>query len=146
VIVDYPRDRLRFREGVPVAAGDQELASPTRVERTPGGYWALYQVGDQVLVVHPGGAMQGPPDEVGERLRGIAGDTGRGADDRAAASAFLTLTDPATDNPGKAGAVPRSPSAETGLPPTYPLSGPRNAPGGPTGSASGASTPDAPPE
>lgn len=146
MIVDYPRERLRWADGVPVAAGDQELASPTRVERTSGGYWALYQVGDQVLVVHPGGAMQGPLDEIGERLRGIAGDTGRGADDRGAAASFLTLTDPAADDPGKARDVPRSPSEDTGLPPTYPLSGPRNVPAGPTGSASGANTPDAPPE
>lgn len=146
MIVDYGPNHLRYEQGQPVAAGEQELASPTQVVRTPaGGYWAVYSVGDEVLVVHPGGAMQGPPDELGARLRDIAGDSNRGGDDRAAAATFVAFVDPDVDDPGKARDVPRSLSAETGLPPTYPLSGPRNAPGGPTGSSSGSSEESAPP-
>jgi hypothetical protein len=46
-----------------------DLAQPTRMVTTSAGFWGLYEVGDQVLVVHPGAAddvprsrvEQGPP-------------------------------------------------------------------------------------
>src|SRR4029450_10253771 len=47
----------------PVAAGDLRLAQPTRMAATSAGFWGLYEVGDEVLVVHPAGAVRGPAGE-----------------------------------------------------------------------------------
>ena len=86
VIHDQP-ERLRYNNDQPTAitnvlvatsgsshdAGDIPLGTPTCSARTRQGRWALYPNGDQVVVVWPGGALAGPPAEVGPR----AGPSGR---------------------------------------------------------------------
>jgi hypothetical protein len=88
--VHYPRGRLRYHSerptaiaDVPVEAspgsyrtGDIPLGTPTTSARTRRGLWALYPAGGQVVVVHPGGAVAGPPAEVATELeRLLAGLT-----------------------------------------------------------------------
>jgi hypothetical protein len=139
VITEVPADRVRFEDGRPAALDGERLGLPTQIIRTPaGGVWAVYGVGEQAVVVHPGGAMRGPTDEVGQRLAAVVADRGRSDADRDAAATLLELVAGA-DDPGSAAVpqpygeradVPRS-VADTGLPPTYPISGPYNRPGEP---------------
>jgi hypothetical protein len=123
----FDGDAVRYEGDRPVAVGDLRLAQPTRMATTSAGFWGLYEVGDQVLVVHPGGAVRGPTDQVRGWLVELAADEGRDDADREAARSFLPLLggdDPvATD-------VPRS-RVEEGPPPTYTLSDERNAPPAP---------------
>jgi hypothetical protein len=92
---------------------------------TSAGFWGLYEAGDEVLIVHPAGAVRGPAAEVRSRLAAIAADEGRGEADREAASSFLPFL--GADDPGAADEVPRS-RVEEGPPPTYDLSDERNTP------------------
>jgi hypothetical protein len=136
-VIEYRPDELRFRDGTLVAAGTQELATPTTSARTKGGSWALYALGEeQVLVAHPGGAVAGPAAEVAARLDELASDGPD--DDRAVASRLKVMVTGDTADPGGGPAGP-----ETGAR-GYHLSGPRNLPAGPAGSASGDATQDAP--
>jgi hypothetical protein len=129
VIADFGQGEVRWEGDRPVAVGEQELALPTRIVRTPGGFWAAYGSGDEVLVVHPGGAFRGETAEVRERLQGIVGDQGRDDADRDAAASFLPLL--GDDDPGAAQDVPRSAVESGGSPPTYRLSDPTNSPPNP---------------
>jgi hypothetical protein len=139
VITEYPADQVRYEHGHPVAVGDQRLGVPTQLIEMPGGgVWAVYAVGEHALVVHPGGAMLGTPAEVSRRLAAVVVDDDRARPDRRAAATLLELVG-AADDQGSAAVpqpygertdVPRSVS-ETGLPPTYPISGPYNRPGEP---------------
>jgi hypothetical protein len=92
---------------------------------TSAGFWGLYEVGDEVLVVHPAGAVRGPAAEVRSRLAGIAADEGRDDADRETARSFLPFL--GGDDPGAADDVPRS-RVEEGPPPTYDLSDETNTP------------------
>jgi len=139
VITDVPADQVRFEGGVPVAVGDQPLGVATQLIHTPeGGVWAVYGVGEQALVVHPGGAMRGPPAEVSRRLAAVVVDEHHSRADRRAAATLLELVGAADDAgseavpepSGERGDVPRS-IHDTGLPPTYSISGPTNRPGEP---------------
>ena len=143
---DYEPGAVRFEGGRPVAVGEQELAQPTQMIRTPaGGTWALHAVGEEVVVVHPGGAVRGPAVEVAGWLRAAAGGRGGSDDDRQAASSLLAFV-AGGDDPGTAEDVPRSiAGGEVDLPRSYPLSGPTNSPAGHTGSASGRDDPYSPP-
>jgi hypothetical protein len=125
VIAEYQPDAVRWEGDRPVAVGDQELAVPTRMVRTPAGFWGIYGRGDEVLVVFPGGALGGPPGEVREHLRRLAGDPDRDAGEREAAASFLPYL--GADDPGAAGGAPRS-RVEEGPPPTYRLSDATNSP------------------
>jgi hypothetical protein len=142
VIVEFEGGDVRFDGDRPVAVGEQPLANPTQLARTPSGTWALYALGDEVVVVQPWGALRGPAGELAARLRALGGDAGRDEGDREAATTLLALVD-GRDEAGRPEG-PRSIAGETGLPPTAPLSGPRNLPVGPAGSASGGAGPDAP--
>lgn len=122
---EYPRDAVRFEGGRPVAAGGQRLAEPTRSVRTGSGFWGLFATGEEVVVVHPTGAVGGRPDEVRDHLERMTAEGGLAAEDREAASSFLPFL--GGDDPGAAEAVPRSRVRE-GVPPTYWLSGTRNSP------------------
>ncbi|HET7517476.1 MAG TPA: hypothetical protein VFN05_07245 [Actinomycetes bacterium] len=124
----FERDAVRYEGDRPVAVGDLRLAQPTRMATTTEGFWGLYEVGDEVLVVHPGGAVRGPADQVRGRLAALADDDGRDDADREAARSFLPLL--GGDDPGAAGDVPRS-RVEQGPPPTYTLSDERNTPPAP---------------
>jgi hypothetical protein len=122
---DFGGDAVRYEGDRPVAVGDLRLAQPTRMATTSAGFWGLYGVGDEVLVVHPAGALRGPPDQVRSRLAAIADDEGRSDADREAARSFLPFL--GGDDPGAADQAPRS-RVEQGPPPTYDLSDERNTP------------------
>ncbi len=126
MMIEYPPDALRFEGGRPVAVGEQPLAEPTRAVRTEAGFWGLFATGDDVVVVHPAGAISGHSGDVRERLERMAGHGGLGADDREAVASFLPFL--GGDDPGAAEGAPRS-RVQRGLPPTYWLSGTKNSPG-----------------
>jgi hypothetical protein len=127
VIAEFKADEVRWEGERPAAVGDQELAVPTRIVRTAAGFWGIYARGEEVLIVHPGGALGGPPGEVRERLRAVADDQDADHAERDAAASFLPYL--GDDDPGTAGEVPRSPAADgSGPPPTYRLSDATNSP------------------
>jgi hypothetical protein len=127
MVTEYRADALRFEGGRPVAAGDQRLAAPTRAVRTGSGFWGLFAAGDDLVLVHPGGALRGPAGDVRQRLERMLTDGGLDAEDHQAASSFLPFLN--GDDPGAAEAVPRSRVRE-GSPPTYWVSGTMNSPPG----------------
>jgi hypothetical protein len=128
MLTEYQRDALRFEGGRPVAAGEQPLGEPTRAVRTGSGFWGLFAIGeDLVVVVHPAGALRGRVDEVRQRLEQMTTEGGLDAEDKQAVTSFLPFL--GRDDPGASRAVPRSHVRE-GVPPTYWLSDPMNAPPG----------------
>jgi hypothetical protein len=127
MVTEYQRDALRFESGRPVAAGEQALAEPTRAVRTGTGFWGLFATGDEVVVVHPAGALRGRAGEVRERLEQMATEGGLDAEDQEAVTSFLPFL--GRDDPGAAEGAPRS-HVRQGVPPTYWLSGTMNAPPG----------------
>jgi hypothetical protein len=122
---DFDGDAVRWEGDRPVAVGDLRLAQPTRMATTSAGFWGLYEAGDEVLLVHPAGALRAPADQVRARLAAIAADEGRDHADREAAGSFLPFL--GGDDPGAATDVPRS-RVEQGPPPTYDLSDETNTP------------------
>ena len=122
---DFDGDAVRYEGDRPVAVGDLRLAQPTRMAATSAGFWGLYEAGDEVLIVHPGGAARGPATEIRSRLAAIAADEGRDDADRETARSFLPFL--GGDDPGAAAEVNRS-RVEEGPPPTYGLSDERNTP------------------
>jgi hypothetical protein len=86
MVVHYPRERLRYNSERPTAicdvllatgprsyrSGDISFGTPTTSARTPRGLWALYPVGEEVVVAHPGGAIAGPPRQVAAALDRLA--------------------------------------------------------------------------
>jgi hypothetical protein len=122
---DFDGDAVRYEHDRPVAVGDLRLAQPTRMASTSAGFWGLYEVGDEVLVVHPGGALRGRAEQVRDRMAEVAADEGRDQADRETARSFLPFL--GGDDPGAAADVPRS-RVEEGPPPTYDLSDERNTP------------------
>ena len=128
MISEYEPQAISWQGDRAVKVGDLELGQATRVVGTGRGAWGLYAVGDQVVVVHPGGAVRGRAGDVAARLRELAGAEGLAGDERQAAGSFLPFL--GGDDPGAAGEVPRS-QAEAGMPPTYWLSGGRNEPPAP---------------
>jgi hypothetical protein len=122
---DFDGDAVRWEGDRPVAVGDLRLAQPTRMATTSAGFWGLYEAGDEVLLVHPAGALRAPADQVRARLAAIATDEGRDQADREAAGSFLPFL--GGDDPGAATDVPRS-RVEQGPPPTYDLSDETNTP------------------
>jgi hypothetical protein len=122
---DMGGDAVRYEGDRPVAVGDLRLAQPTRMATTSAGFWGLYEVGDEVLLVHPAGAVRGPAAEVRSRRTAIDANEGRDDADRETARSFLPFL--GVDDPGAAAGVPRS-RVEEGPPPTYDLSDERNTP------------------
>jgi hypothetical protein len=64
---------------------DLPLGLPTTSARTSRGAWALYPIGAEVVVVHPDGAVSGPPAEVAAELGRLASRDRQGDLDRQAA-------------------------------------------------------------
>jgi hypothetical protein len=122
---DFDGDAVRWEGDRPVAVGDLRLAQPTRMATTSAGFWGLYEAGDEVLLVHPAGALRAPADQVRARLAAIAADEGRDQADRETARSFLPFL--GGDDPGAATDVPRS-RVEQGPPPSYDLSDETNTP------------------
>jgi hypothetical protein len=125
MITRLDADAVRYEGDRPVAVDDQPLTQPTVMARTAGGFWGLYAAGDDVVVVHPAGAMRGRAGEVRAELEGIAGDQARAGEERQVVGSLLPYL--GDDDPGRAADVPRS-QVQTGPPPTYRLSDERNAP------------------
>ena len=86
MVIHYPPARLRYNSDQPTAitnvlvatsgsshTGEIPLGTPTCSARTRRGRWALYPHGDQVVIVWPGGALAGPPDEVARELNRLGG-------------------------------------------------------------------------
>jgi hypothetical protein len=155
MVIHYPPARLRHNSDQPTAitnvmvatsgsyaTGEIPLGAPTCSARTRHGRWALYPSGEEVVVVWPGGALNGPPVEVAGELDRLGGD-GHDTLDRGAVWAIRQfLTDPAA-----ADAAPWS-STRTRIWSTpaigYRLTGPTNQPSHhshPPASRPGAPTP-----
>jgi len=103
------------------------------------GRWALYPIGDQVVVVWPGGTLAGPPAEVARQLNRL-GDGHDDLDSAAARAIRQFVTDPAADDAARWSAA----RARTWSSPAigYWLSCPTNQPG--SGDPTPASWPGAP--
>jgi hypothetical protein len=107
--------------------GEVPLGTPTCSARTRHGRWALYPNGDDAVVVHPGGALAGPPAEVAGALDRLSGDA-HDEPGRACVRAIPQfLTDPAAHDPS-GWPVPRA-RAWSRPAVGYWLSGPSNQPG-----------------
>jgi hypothetical protein len=103
VFVRYPPGRIRYEGdrpgallGIRAPASrfrliDLPLGTPTTLARTGRGTWALYPLGAEVVVVHPGGAVSGPPLEVAAEVARLAAHDRQGELDRQAAQAIRNL-------------------------------------------------------
>jgi hypothetical protein len=103
MFVRYPPGKIRYQDdrpvallGVRVAASrfrlvDLPLGMPTTSARTGRGTWALYPLGAEVVVVHPDGAVSGPPVEVAAEVGRLAAHDRQGELDRQAAQTIQHL-------------------------------------------------------
>jgi hypothetical protein len=135
VFVRYPPGKIRYDGDRPIALVgvrvapsfrlvDLPLGLPTTSARTSRGAWALYPIGAEVVVVHPDGAVSGPPAEVAVEVGRLATRDRQGDLDRQAAwtiQRLLTGDGPARAGPGRLGARTWSIPAKA-----YWLSGPDN--------------------
>jgi hypothetical protein len=136
VFVRYPPGKIRYEGDRPVALlgfrvpassfrlVDLSLGMPTTSARSSRGTWALYPLGSEVLVVHPDGAVSGPPAEAAAEVGRLATRDRQGDLDRQAAETIQRLL---TDD-GPARASPRRLGTRTWSIPAkaYWLSGPDN--------------------
>lgn len=103
MFVRYPPGWIRYEGDRPVALlgvrgpasrfrlVDLPLGMPTSLARTGRGTWASYPFGAEVVVVHPDGAVSGPPAEAAAEVGRLAGHDRQGELDRQAARAILHL-------------------------------------------------------
>jgi hypothetical protein len=117
VFVRYPPGKIRYEGDRPVALlgvrvapssrlVDLPLGLPTTSARTSRGAWALHPIGAEVVVVHPGGAVSGPPAEVAAEVGRLATRDRQGDLDRQAAwtiQRLLTGDGPDRTGPGRLG-------------------------------------------
>jgi hypothetical protein len=112
VFVRYPPGKIRYDGDRPVALLgvrvapsfrllDLPLGLPTTSARTSRGAWALYPIGAEVVVVHPDGAVSGPPAEVAAEVGRLATRDRQGDLDRQAAWTIQRLL--TGDGPAHAG-------------------------------------------
>ena len=96
MFVRYPPGKIRYDGDRPIALVgvrvapsfhlvDLPLGLPTTSARTSRGTWALYPIGSEVVVVHPDGAVSGPPAEVAAEVGRLATRDRQGDLDRQAA-------------------------------------------------------------
>jgi hypothetical protein len=135
VFVPYPPGKIRYDGDRPIALVgvrvapsfrlvDLPLGLPTTSARTSRGAWTLYPIGAEVVVVHPDGAVSGPPAEVAAEVGRLATRDRQGDLDRQAAWTIQRLlTGDGLDRagPGRLGARTWSIPAKA-----YWLSGPDN--------------------
>jgi hypothetical protein len=135
VFVRYPTGKIRYDGDWPVALlgvrvapsfrlVDLPLGLPTTSARTSRGAWALYPIGAEVVVIHPDGAVSGPPAEVAAEVGRLATRDRQGDLDRQVAwtiQRLLTGNGPAHAGPGRLGGRTWSIPAKT-----YWLSSPDN--------------------
>jgi hypothetical protein len=136
MFVRYPPARIRYEGDHPVALLkdgiapsyrliDLPLGTPTISARSGRGTWALYPLGAEVVVIHPDGAVSGPPADVAAEVGRLAAQERQGELDRQAAKTIQhLLTGDSVDRAGP----PRRLGARTwSIPATaYWLSGPYN--------------------
>jgi hypothetical protein len=131
MFVRYPPGKIRWDGDRPVALLgarmaasfrllDLPLGMPTSSARSRRGTWALDPLGPEVLVVHPDGAVSGPPAEAGR----LAAKEEQGGLDRQAARTIQQLL----TGDGTRPAGPRRRGSRTWSIPAkaYWLSGPDN--------------------
>jgi hypothetical protein len=137
MVTHYPRERLRYNSERPAAipdvlvatgprsyrSADIPLGTPTTSACTGRGLWALYPVGEEVVVAYPGGAVAGPPREVAAALDRLLALDGRDELDRQVVQALRGFL--AGDRPEARPGARRWSRPAVG----YWLSGPRNQPG-----------------
>jgi hypothetical protein len=136
MFVRYPPGKIRYEGDRPVALlgvrvpassfrlVELPLGMPTTSARTSRGTWALYPLGSEALVVHPDGAVSGPPAAVAAEVGRPADHDRHGDLDRRAAKTIQhLLTGDGADQAG-----PRPLGARTWSIPAkaYWLSGPDN--------------------
>jgi hypothetical protein len=154
VFVRYPPARIRYEGDRPIALlkvrvppsyrlVDLPLGTPTTSARSGRGTWALYPLGAEVVVVHPDGAVSGPPAEVAAEVGRLAVQERQGELDRQAARTIRQLL--SGDGADRAGPPRRLGARTWSVPATaYWLSGPgvNRGPGGPTVYSGVAAAPD----
>ncbi len=136
VFIRYPPGRIRYEGDQPVALlgvriapsyrrVDLPLGPPTTSARSERGTWALFALDDEVVVVHPDGAVSGPPADIAVEVGRLAAQERQGELDRQAARTIRQLL--LGDGSGEA-RPPRALGARTwSIPATaYWLSGPEN--------------------
>jgi hypothetical protein len=141
MVIHFTPDRLRRNSDQPTAITDVLVATSRSTYRTCDiplgtrtcsarsrhGLWALYAVGDGVVVVWPGGAMAGAPAEVAGELQRLDGAVHDDFDRSAARAIRQFLTDPDTED---AAVWPATRTRIWSRPAIgYWLSGPTNQPG-----------------
>jgi hypothetical protein len=136
VFIRYPPARIRFEGDQPVALlgvriapsyrlVDLPLGPPTTSARSERGTWALFALGEKVVVVHPGGAVSGPPADVAVEVGRLATQEGQGELDRQAARTIRHLL--VGEGADRAGSPRRLGDRTWSIPATaYWLSGPDN--------------------
>jgi hypothetical protein len=131
----YPPGKIRYEGDRPVALLDVRVAAsphpldvplgmPSTSARSRRGTWALYPIGAEVVVVHPDGAVSGPPTEVAAEIGRLASHDRQGELDRQAAKAIQQLL----TGDGAGAGDPRQLGTRTWSSPAkaYWLSGPDN--------------------
>jgi hypothetical protein len=104
---DRPAALLGVRVAPSFHLVDLPLGLPTTSARTSRGAWALYLIGAEVVVVHPDGAVSGPPAAVAAEVGRLAARDRQGDLDRRVAGTIqrlLTGDGPARAGPGRLGA------------------------------------------
>ncbi len=102
VFIRYPPAKIRYEGEEPVALlgvriapsyrlVDLPLGPPTTSARSERGTWALFAQGAEVVVVHPDGAVSGPPADVAAEVGRLAAQERQGELDRQAARTIRQL-------------------------------------------------------
>ena len=136
MFIRYPPARIRYEGDQPVALlgvriapssrpVDLPLGPPTTSARSGRGIWALFAPGAEVVVVHPDGAVSGPPADVAAEVGRLAAQERQGELDRQAARAIQHLL--VGDGADRAGPARRLGNRTWSIPAiAYWLSGPYN--------------------
>jgi hypothetical protein len=88
VFIRHPPATIRYEADRPVALlgvrtapwyrlVDLPLGPPTTSARSERGTWALFALGEEVVVVHPDGAVSGPPADVAAEVGRLASRSAR---------------------------------------------------------------------
>lgn len=136
MFIRYPPAKIRYEADQPVALlgvrtapsyrlVDLPLGPPTTSARSQRGTWALFPLGEEVVVVHPDGAVSGPPADVAVEVGRLAAQERQGELDRQAARTIRHLL--VGDAADRAGPAQRSGDRTWSVPAAaYWLSGPDN--------------------
>ena len=122
---DQPVALLGIRTAPSYRLVDLPLGPPTTSARSQRGTWALFPLGEEIVVVHPDGAVSGPPADVAVEVGRLAAQERQGELDGQAARTIRHLL--AGDAADRAGPAQRSGDRTWSVPAAaYWLSGPDN--------------------